>query len=91
MANETDVAAEGKSEKPVGEMSFEAAMGELERIVDHLERGDVALERSIALYERGEALKARCETLLAAAEDKVEKIRLSREGKPTGTEPLDPE
>jgi exodeoxyribonuclease VII small subunit len=29
--------------------------------------------------------------LLKAAEDKVEKIRLSRDGQPAGTEPLDPE
>ncbi|TIP55845.1 MAG: exodeoxyribonuclease VII small subunit, partial [Mesorhizobium sp.] len=29
--------------------------------------------------------------LLKAAEDKVEKIRLSRDGKPMGTEPLDAE
>ena len=28
--------------------------------------------------------------LLSAAEDKVEKIKLSRAGQPTGVEPLDP-
>ncbi|RLQ89375.1 exodeoxyribonuclease VII small subunit [Notoacmeibacter ruber] len=66
-------------------------MAELEKIVTALEEGNVALERSIALYERGEALKVRCDTLLKSAEDKVEKIRLSREGEPVGTEPLDPE
>ena len=31
------------------------------------------------------------ERLLKAAEDKVEKIRLARDGKPAGTEPLDAE
>lgn len=72
-------------------MSFEKALEALERIVDQLERGDVPLEESIRIYERGEALKAHCETLLKAAEAKVEKIRLSRDGKPTGTEPLDGE
>ncbi|MCB1417884.1 MAG: exodeoxyribonuclease VII small subunit, partial [Notoacmeibacter sp.] len=36
-------------------MSFEDALGELERIVENLERGDVPLDRSIAIYERGEA------------------------------------
>ncbi len=70
-------------------MSFEQALEALERIVDHLERGDVALDESIRIYERGEALKAHCDRLLKAAEDKVEKIRLSREGRPVGTEPLD--
>ena len=70
-------------------MSFEQALQTLERIVDDLERGDVPLDQSIRIYERGEALKAHCDRLLKAAEDKVEKIRLSRDGKPAGTEPLD--
>ncbi|WP_353937360.1 exodeoxyribonuclease VII small subunit [Mesorhizobium liriopis] len=72
-------------------MSFEQALEALERIVDDLERGDVPLDESIRIYERGEALKAHCDRLLKSAEDKVEKIRLSREGRPVGTEPLDPE
>ena len=72
-------------------LSFEKALEALEKIVDDLERGDVPLDQSIRIYERGEALKAHCEKLLKAAEDKVEKIRLSREGKPVGIEPLDGE
>ena len=72
-------------------MTFEKALEALEKIVDDLERGDVPLDQSIRIYERGEALKAHCEKLLKAAEDKVEKIRLSREGKPVGVEPLDGE
>ena len=72
-------------------MSFEQALDALERIVDDLERGDVPLDQSIRIYERGEALKSHCDRLLKAAEDKVEKIRLSRDGKPAGVEPLDGE
>ena len=72
-------------------MSFEAALAELEKIVDGLERGDVALDKSIENYERGEALKAHCDKLLKSAETRVEKIRLTRDGKPDGTEPLDPQ
>jgi exodeoxyribonuclease VII small subunit len=72
-------------------MSFEQALDALEKIVDDLERGDVPLDQSIRIYERGEALKSHCDRLLRAAEDKVEKIRLSREGKPVGVEPLDGE
>lgn len=72
-------------------MSFEQALEALERIVDDLEKGDVPLEKSIAIYERGEALKRHCEQLLKAAEAKVEKIRLSRDGQPAGVEPLDGE
>jgi exodeoxyribonuclease VII small subunit len=72
-------------------MSFEQALEALERIVDNLEKGDVPLDQSIRIYERGEALKKHCDALLKAAEDKVEKIRLSRDGTPAGTEPLDGE
>lgn len=72
-------------------MSFEQAVAELERIVEQLERGDVALDKSIEIYELGEALKAHCEKLLSAAEKRIEKIRLDRQGQPTGTEPLDAE
>lgn len=73
----------------VDSLTFEAAMAELEKIVDQLERGEVALEDSIAIYERGEALKGRCEALLKAAEERVEKIRLTTSGEAAGTEPLD--
>jgi exodeoxyribonuclease VII small subunit len=72
-------------------MSFEQALQALERIVDDLEKGDVPLDQSIRIYERGEALKAHCDRLLKAAEDKVEKIRLSRDGKAAGPDPLDGE
>jgi exodeoxyribonuclease VII small subunit len=49
----------------------------------------VPLDKSIEIYERGEALRNRCDELLKAAEAKIEKIKLTREGKPAGTEPLD--
>lgn len=69
--------------------TFEKAVAELEGIVTRLERGDVPLADSIAIYERGQQLKQHCEQLLSAAENRIEKIRLDRAGKPTGTEPLD--
>ena len=72
-------------------LPFEVAMKELEQIVERLEKGQVGLEESIAIYERGEALKAHCDTLLKNAEARIEKITLSRDGKPTGTTPLDVE
>ena len=72
----------------VSTLSFEKAVEELEAIVSALERGDVALDRSIEFYERGEALKKHCEALLNAAENRIEKIRLDRAGKPQGVEPL---
>ena len=70
-------------------LSFEAALAQLEEIVGKLESGRAPLAESIAIYERGEALKSHCEGLLKAAEARIEKITL-KNGKPTGTEPLDP-
>ena len=81
----------GNEAVKVEEMSFEAALSELETIVQKLERGDVPLEQSIAIYERGEALKKRCETLLRGAEMRVEKIRAGADGSAADTEPLDPD
>jgi exodeoxyribonuclease VII small subunit len=73
----------------VATLDFEKALAELETIVAKLERGDVPLDESIAIYERGEALRARCESLLAAAEMRVEKVRLGPDGQPRGVEPLE--
>ncbi len=73
----------------VKSMSFEQALNELEQIVAKLEGGKAPLAESISIYERGEALKNHCETLLKTAEARIEKITLSRDGKATGTEPLD--
>ena len=70
-------------------LPFEKALGELETIVQKLERGDGPLEESVAIYERGEALKRRCEELLRQAEARVDKITLDASGNPAGTEPLD--
>jgi exodeoxyribonuclease VII small subunit len=70
-------------------MPFEAALAELEQIVDQLEKGAVALDESIKLYERGEALKKHCDELLKNAEMRIEKITLAADGRPTGVVTLD--
>jgi exodeoxyribonuclease VII small subunit len=79
------------TETDIKTMTFEAALKELETIVDRLEKGDVELEASILIYERGEALRAHCDGLLRQAEARVEKITLNQNGEPTGAEPLDVE
>jgi exodeoxyribonuclease VII small subunit len=86
----TTEAAPGKRFADIKEMTFERALKELESIVGRLERGDVELEESIAIYERGEALRAHCDALLRQAEAKVEKLTIGNDGRPKGTEPLDP-
>ncbi len=77
------------TDTPVSELSFEAALAELEKVVGKLESGQVALEDSIRLYERGEALKKHCEARLKAAEEKVAQITLDPDGQPTGARPVE--
>ena len=73
----------------VASLPFEAALAELEKIVDQLEKGQAPLEDSIRLYARGEALKKHCEAMLKNAEARIEKISLGADGKVKGVEPLD--
>jgi exodeoxyribonuclease VII small subunit len=65
---------------PVADLSFEAALAELERVVARLESGEVPLEESIALYARGAELKTHCEDKLKAAEARVAEITQGPEG-----------
>ncbi|MFT3975392.1 MAG: exodeoxyribonuclease VII small subunit [Amaricoccus sp.] len=65
--------------QPVAEMTFEAALAELERVVARLE-GQVALDELIALYARGAELRAHCEDKLKAAEARVEEIARGADG-----------
>jgi exodeoxyribonuclease VII small subunit len=69
----------------IQEMSFEQALQELEKIVSHLERGDIPLEDSITSYERGVALKKHCDSKLKDAQLKIEKISLNQNNEPVGT------
>lgn len=77
-----------KTETAIEELSFEAALKELEGIVSRLEQGAVDLEDSIVLYERGQALKGHCEKKLKAAESRLEKIVHGANGA-IGSEPVD--
>lgn len=72
----------------IQQMSFEAALAELETIVGRLESGNVDLEASIDMYARGAHLKSHCEAKLKAAEARVEKLVIGAGGQPTGSEPF---
>ena len=63
-----------KTETAVEELSYEAALAELESIVSTLEEEQGQLEEAIKLFERGQALAARCGVLLEAAELKVKQV-----------------
>ncbi|RMG58559.1 MAG: exodeoxyribonuclease VII small subunit [Gammaproteobacteria bacterium] len=53
---------------------FEAALEELERLVNRLEQGDLPLEESLKEFERGVALTRSCQQELKNAEQKVRKL-----------------
>jgi exodeoxyribonuclease VII small subunit len=75
----------------ISELSFEAALKRLEEIVRRLESGEAPLDESIRLYGEGDRLRAQCEARLHAAQAKIEKIQLGRDGQPGGTVPFDGE
>lgn len=52
--------------------SFEAALAELESIVQNMESGKLSLEDSLAAYQRGAALLKHCQGALTAAEQKIQ-------------------
>ena len=76
------------AEQPIADLSFEAALRRLEEIVRKLETGDTPLDQAIDLYAEGDRLKQQCEQRLAAAQARIEKIQLGRDGAPAGTTPF---
>jgi len=73
----------------IDQMSFEAALAELEQIVRSLEQGSEPLDASIELYQRGDRLKRHCESRLKAAQERIDQISLGPDGQPAGTVPFD--
>ena len=55
-------------------ISYEQALGELERIVAALESEERPLEEALALYERGQVLARYCASMLDNAELKVQQL-----------------
>ncbi len=53
------------------ETKFEAALAELESIVQNMEGGQLSLEESIAVYRRGSQLLRHCQAQLSDAERKI--------------------
>jgi exodeoxyribonuclease VII small subunit len=59
---------------PVEELSYEQALGELERIVLELESDGHALEEALGMFARGQALARHCSQLLEQAELKIQEL-----------------
>jgi exodeoxyribonuclease VII small subunit len=62
-------------------LDFEAALQELEGLVERMEEGESSLEASLKDFERGIELTRTCQTALQEAEQKVE-ILLAQNGEP---------
>ena len=53
---------------------FEAALSELEKLVEKMESGEQSLEEALAAFQRGIALTRTCQQGLKEAEQRVEKL-----------------
>jgi len=66
--------------KPDQPPSFEAALNELEAIVETMESGDVPLAELLAKFEDGTKLLKVCEARLKDAEMKIELLKKQKDG-----------
>jgi exodeoxyribonuclease VII small subunit len=63
----------------IAELSFEAALKELETVVQRLEGEELLLKEAIGLFERGQALLAHCQGQLKEAELRVQQLTVDDE------------
>lgn len=63
---------------------FDEALGELEKLVETLEQGDLSLEDSLAHFERGIGLARECRESLQSAEQQVQMLLQRDAGEDTG-------
>jgi exodeoxyribonuclease VII small subunit len=61
-------------------LSFEAALGRLEGIVESMESGEVPLAELLAKFEEGNKLLKSCEARLKEAELKIEQLKKQKDG-----------
>ncbi len=65
--------------KKAATFNFEAAIEDLENIVEQMEEGDLSLEEAMLEFEKGVKLTRECQQALQQAEQKV-KILLEKQG-----------
>ena len=71
-ADKVDNSTANPATPATGELKYEAALAELERLVQNMESGRLPLEESIAAYRRGSELLRHCQQQLADAEQKIQ-------------------
>lgn len=62
--------------KPTDELSFEAALEQLEGIIHSMESGEIPLADLVAKFEEGSTLLKVCQAQLKEAEIKIEKLNI---------------
>ncbi len=67
-----DHAISGKAGAAIGDLKFEAALAELEQIVQNMEGSRLPLEESLAAYRRGSELLQHCQQQLIDAERQIQ-------------------
>jgi exodeoxyribonuclease VII small subunit len=60
--------------KRIDQLTYEAAVSELQRTVQKLEGEPRSLDEAVALFERGQQLVKRCNELLDKADLKVQQL-----------------
>ncbi|RDE52321.1 MAG: exodeoxyribonuclease VII small subunit [Candidatus Accumulibacter meliphilus] len=83
-----DGAARASDAVTIGKLKFEAALAELEQLVQDMEGGRLPLEESLAAYRRGSALLTHCQQQLSEAEAQIQVLENGalRAFEPTGGE-----
>jgi exodeoxyribonuclease VII small subunit len=69
--------------------SFEGALEQLQSMVKRLESGELSLDQALKSFEDGVKLTRQCQQLLGAAEQKIDILMSSGDGKTT-LEPFQP-
>jgi exodeoxyribonuclease VII small subunit len=59
---------------PPTAQDFDRALGEVEKIIERIESGQIGLEQSITEYERGARLLRQCRDRLVKAEQRVKDL-----------------
>jgi exodeoxyribonuclease VII small subunit len=75
-----------KNEPMGAEISFEAAMERLEKIVEEMESSKLPLEELLVRYEEGIRLVGVCNQRLAGAENRIETLSRTANGRPQSSE-----
>lgn len=71
MSAETNPISPAAASPGLSTLSYEAAVGELERLVAAMEGGQMPLDRLLESYQRGSELIELCRGKLKAVEDRV--------------------